>query len=187
LKKNLLTFNNMRTKITISLSTVLLAFGEAALIERQVTSDYGASCASLQVPDYFNTVDLGPPGPTATGQAPFLAAIDPVPGFGLPSGTRSYDPNTPLETSEPITDNADNINVFQYMGQLGSYFPNPVGFGAEEYSLPSTCNITQVHVLHRHGSRYPSTGSNIQSFAGRLQNATATGFSATGDLSYISG
>lgn len=65
---------------------------------------------------------------------------------------------------------------------MGGYFPNPSGFGVEEYNLAGTCNITQGHVLHRHGSRCPTTGSDGQSFAGRLKNATV--YNATGLLAY---
>ena len=152
-------------------------YGSAAVIKRQATS-------ASPTPDYYDTVSEGPyPGPTQTGQAPFLAEIDPVPGSGIPTGTRSFNPNVPLETSEPIPDNTDNINIFQYMGNLSPYFPNPTGFGVEEYSLPPTCNITQVHVLHRHGSRYPTTGANTFTFAQNIKSAS--GFNATGELSYI--
>jgi hypothetical protein len=168
----------MRASIIIGLGALVPLACAVALVERQATS-----LASAQgIPDYFYTQSHGLyPGPTAPGQAPFLAAIDPVPGSGLPTGTHSFAPNTPLETAEPIVNNTQSINIFQYMGQVGSYFPNPSGFGVEEYSLPPTCNITQVHVLHRHGSRYPTTGSNVQSFATRIKNVTA--FNATGQLS----
>jgi len=149
----------------------------ASIIERQTTA--GAS----GTPDYFDTVSNGPyPGPTATGQAPFLAQINPVPANGLPSGTRSFVPNTPLETAEVVASNSADINIFEYMGNLSPYFPNPVGFGVEEYSLPSTCNITQVHILSRHGSRYPTKGSSLSDFAAGIQNATD--FKATGSLEY---
>jgi hypothetical protein len=150
----------------------------AALIERQATSTASAT------PDYFDTASDGPfPGPTQTGQAPFLAETNPVPGSGLPTGTQSFVPNTPLQTSEPILNNTNNINIFQYMGNLSPYFPNPIGFGVEEYSLPSNCNITTVFVLHRHGSRYPTTGNTVQSFGTRIKNSTT--FNATGGLSYF--
>jgi hypothetical protein len=140
----------------------------ASIIERQTTG--GAS----GTPDYFDTV--------STGQAPFLAQINPVPANGLPSGTRSFVPNTPLETAEVVASNSADINIFEYMGNLSPYFPNPVGFGVEEYSLPSTCNITQVHILSRHGSRYPTKGSSLSDFAAGIQNATD--FKATGSLEY---
>lgn len=58
-------------------------------------------------------------GPTATGRAPFLAMTNPAP-FGA-----SYVANTPLETALPIQGNSQNKSIFQLMGQLSPYAPNP--------------------------------------------------------------
>lgn len=66
------------------------------------------------------------------------------------------------------------------MGQLSPYFPNPTGFGVNEYPLPVGANISQVHMLHRHGSRYPTTGAGAQRFGTALsaliKNGSAGGF-----------
>jgi len=67
-------------------------------------------------------------------------------------------------------------------GNLSPYFPNLEGFGVDEYSVPSNCNITQVHVLSRHGSRYPTEGSDLEEFAGAIRNASS--FKANGSLEY---
>ena len=93
-------------------------------------------------------------------------------------------PNTPLETAVPITGNVNNQSIFQLFGQLSSYFPNPVGFGVNEYPLPAGSNISLVQTLHRHGSRYPTTGSGVELFGARIMNATGK-FNATGDLSFL--
>jgi hypothetical protein len=172
---------NVALLVAIALCAFTVSNASPAIVERQATS------SSSAVPEYFDTTSHGPyPGPTQTGQAPFLAEIDPLPGTGgLPSGTQSFVPNTPLQTSEAIPNNTNDINIFQYMGNLGSYFPNPSGFGVDEYSLPSYCNITQVHLLHRHGSRYPTTGNRIQAWAGAWADATKAGANTTGALSYI--
>jgi hypothetical protein len=174
---------NVALSLAVVFSALSFANANPALVERQATT----TSSSSPVPEYFDTTSHGPyPGPTQTGQAPFLAETDPLPGIGgLPSGTQPFVPNTPLQTSEAIINNTNNINIFQYMGNLGSYFPNPSGFGIDEYSLPSYCNITQVHLLHRHGSRYPTTGNSIQTWAGTWANATKAGANTTGALSYI--
>lgn len=142
---------------------------------------------AAQVPEYFDSTLPGPyPGPTAVGAAGFLAQTNPVPGTaGLPSGTQAFIPNEPLETSQAIPSNPDNINIFEYMGNLSPYFVSPAGFGVAEYSLPSTCNITQVHLLHRHGARYPTEDSGPLEFALTWANATAAGAVANSSLSYI--
>jgi hypothetical protein len=100
------------------------------------------SAESASVPQYFQTSPELWAGPTATGRAPFLAQTNPI-SFG-PSAT--YVPNTPLETALPIVGNTQNQSIFHLMGQLSPYFPNPIGFGVQEYPLPPGANITQVQV-----------------------------------------
>lgn len=53
--------------------------------------------------------------------------------------------------------------------------------------VPAGCELRQVHLVHRHGSRYPTSGSPPAAFAAKLHNATVagTGFTATGDLSFL--
>ncbi|KAI9848338.1 MAG: hypothetical protein M1838_000554 [Thelocarpon superellum] len=119
-------------------------------------------------------------GPTKTGSAPFLAETNPAPF----NEQYSFIANAPLETAIPITGNTQNKSIFQLVGQLSSYFPNPDGFGALEYPLPAGANISQVHTLHRHGARYPTTGSNVQAFASRIAAAKGK-FNATGPLGFL--
>jgi hypothetical protein len=45
-----------------------------------------------------------------------------------------------------------------------------------------------MHLLYRHGARYPTTGAAPSTFAQKVLNATkASGFSVTGELSFLSG
>jgi hypothetical protein len=115
-----------------------------------------------------------------TGKAPFLAQTDPAPF----NPTMSYVPNAPLVTNLPIVGNSQNKSIFQLCGQLSSYFPNPDGFGVLEWPLPAGSNITMVQTLHRHGSRYPTSGNIVQLFGQRIANATGK-FNATGALSFL--
>jgi hypothetical protein len=140
----------------------------------------GLSAATTTVPQYFQTTPELWAGPTATGVAPFLAQTNPV-SFG-PSAT--YIPNAPLETAMPIVGNPQNASIFHLMGHLSPYFPNPLGFGVNEYPLPPGANITQVQMLSRHGSRYPTAESNVQSFGERIANASGT-LHATDQLSFL--
>ena len=55
----------------------------------------------------------------------------------------------------------------------------------EEYALPAGANISQVHTLHRHGARYPTSGSNTQTFGYDIANATAAGHVFTGELAFL--
>ncbi|KAL8631162.1 hypothetical protein Q9189_003102 [Teloschistes chrysophthalmus] len=184
----------------MSLSTVLflasIAFGQAAYLDKkEVTS----TSTSTTVPQYFQTSPEIYAGPTQTGAAPFLAATNPAP-FGT---TRSFVANAPLETALPIVGNAQNASIFQLMGQVSPYFPNPEyascndrkcpvidepsGFGVQEMPLPPGASIGQVHVLHRHGSRYPTSGAGVSKFgvalAAQIKAGTAGNF--TGALSFL--
>jgi hypothetical protein len=109
-------------------------------------SDASPPCSSSteSVPDYFQTSLQLWAGPTATGRAPFLAQTNPV-SF---APTATFVPNVPLETAMPIVGQSHNQSIFQLMGQLSPYFPNPIGFGMAEYPLPPGANITQVQVSH---------------------------------------
>lgn len=70
------------------------------------------------------------------------------------------------------------------MGQLSHYFPNPDGFGVNEYSLPAGADIVQLNMLSRHGARYPTTGSGASVFGVKHANLTGkTNF--TGSLSFL--
>jgi 3-phytase len=77
----------------------------------------------------------------------------------------------------------------RYWGNLSPYHPAD-GFGIDDNGIPSGCAVSQVHVLHRHGQRFPTTyfndGGNIQRFAAKIRNASINGkLRATGPLSFL--
>lgn len=131
-----------------------------------------------KVPDYFQTSPQMWAGPTATGRPAFMAqtrTFDP---------TGTYVPNTPLQTSIPIEGmGTGNTSIFQMMGYLSPYSPSP-GFGVDEYPLPEGAEIVQVQMLSRHGSRYPTTGTNVEAFGKRIAEAAGK-YRATGSLSFL--
>lgn len=98
----------------------------------------------------------------------------------------SYVPPNPLETALPISGNTNNQSIFEHMGQLSPYFPNPSGFGCDEYPLPPGANITHVNLLHRHGSRYPTGDSSVAGFGSKIENITMNGTASwSGELSFL--
>lgn len=123
---------------------LMLAELTSAQNARLPSAQEGSNCPEkpTKVPQYFQTSPELWAGPTATGRAPFLAQTNPV-SF---APTATFVPNTPLETAEPIAGQSRNQSIFQLMGQLSPYFPNPSGFGVAEYPLPPGANITQVQV-----------------------------------------
>ncbi|KAI9053775.1 hypothetical protein LZ554_002724 [Drepanopeziza brunnea f. sp. 'monogermtubi'] len=134
-----------------------------------------------KVPQYFQTSPELWAGPTATGRAPFMAQTNAV-SF---APTITFVPNTPLETAMPIVgQKKNNESIFHLMGQLSPYSPSPEGFGVSEYPLPPGANITQVHMLSRHGSRYPTSGANVYVFGNKMANLTGK-LQAEGQLSFL--
>lgn len=113
-----------------------LSLTRAAVLEKKQAAST-ASSSTTHVPQVFQTTPElftgtlpshklnGSPidwqqGPTATGRAPFLAESNPA-----PFGVASFVANHPLETAIPIVGNTQNASIFQLMGNLSPYFPNP--------------------------------------------------------------
>jgi hypothetical protein len=102
----------------------------------------------------------------------------------------------PIENESPIVrpDTFDNegsrFDVTHYWGNLSPMFSLPADtFGLPNSSpiVPSGCAIDAVHILHRHGARYPTTGSPPAAFAAKINAAanSASGFSASGPLAFL--
>ncbi|PGH16974.1 hypothetical protein AJ79_01358 [Helicocarpus griseus UAMH5409] len=158
----------------------LFALVEASAIREEWIHEH-ASPSSSSIPDYFQT-EPGPfAGPSKTGSAPFLAQTN-VAGFDMPT----YVPNTPLQTAMPIAGqpngSKDGDSIFRHMGNLSPYFPCPSGFGVDEYPLPPGANITQVHILQRHGSRHPAYTSDERNWAEKIMGNSSQ---FTGNISFL--
>lgn len=65
------------------------------------------------------------------------------------------------------------------------YMPNPSGFGVEEYSLPPGANITQMHMVHRHGSRYPTSSASVATLPNRIAELLGNGTRFTGNMEFL--
>ena len=104
--------------------------------------------------DLFPT-DIGFFGVTATNSAPFMAQTDGAAiTYGVP--TSSYTLAQPIETAIQAKDHREgDQNIFQLMGNLSPYYISD-GWGVYDYAIPGQCSISQVHLLSRHGSRYPT-------------------------------
>lgn len=131
-----------------------------------------------KVPQYFQTSPELWAGPTATGKAAFMAQTR----VFEPSAT--YVPNEPLQTSIPIEGMGQgNESIFRMMGFLSPYSPSP-GFGVDEYPIPDGADIVQVQMLSRHGARYPTGGSNVQTLGKDIAEA-GDEFNPKGDLAFL--
>jgi hypothetical protein len=85
--------------------------------------------------------------------------------------------------------NAKKFDVLSYLGNLSPMKSVP-SFGLPKASsqIPEGCGLNQVHLLHRHGARYPTSGNvtGPAAFAVKIHSAAAgSGFSATGPLEFL--
>ena len=85
--------------------------------------------------------------------------------------------------------NPNKFDVLSYLGNLSPMKSVP-SFGLPKASpqIPDGCELSQIHLLHRHGARYPTSGntSGPAAFALKIHNAaTSSGFSATGSLEFL--
>ena len=114
---------------------------------------------SGMIPFEFNK-SPGYPGFYTTGVPPDFAehmtktAANPTQTIG----------SSPIQTSIPGLQGA-NFKPFEHMGPLTLYISSS-GWGVEDAkyagtpitSSGQTCSLTQAHMLHRHGARYPTAG-----------------------------
>lgn len=87
---------------------------------------------------------VGHAGPTPTGGEPALVATAPV---------------LPVQSGAPFTPPKDiGEAIFRKWGNLSPWYSVPRGaFGVDAGpEAPDGCAITGLHLLHRHGARYPT-------------------------------
>ena len=97
---------------------------------------------------------------------------------------------------EPQVLLVDNIiqeptfNPARFWGNMAPYFSVDSavnGLPGATPQIPSGCELTQVHLFQRHGSRYPASGDPPSEFAKKLAKVSnTTGFNVTGPLSFLS-
>ncbi|KAI0721339.1 phosphoglycerate mutase-like protein [Cerioporus squamosus] len=127
--------------------------------------------------------EVGFAGPTPTGDEPFVVETAPV----APKKADVYPLVNPADT-DASTQKSSSFNPMQYWGNLSPWWSVGDFFGLKDTSsiVPSGCELTQVHLLHRHGARYPQVGSSHAAFAAKLHAAAnSTGFSASGPLDFL--
>ncbi|CDZ97564.1 acid phosphatase [Phaffia rhodozyma] len=128
---------------------------------------------------------IGYPGSTATGVEP--AAIQTAAAYAYNTGKTQY---YPLVADKPSdVDEATEFNIFKSWGNVSPWYSvqsSVYGLPEANPLMPESCSVTQVHLLYRHGARYPTSKALSPTFASTLANLTAHGgFSATGDLGFL--
>ena len=167
------------TALVMAVGVVILLAANIYLSLHYAFSKRGSCpCLPSDVPQYFQTSPELWPGPTATGQAAFMAQTR------VFEPTQTYVPNEPLQTGVPIEGMQDmDRSIFKMMGYLSPYSPSP-GFGVDEYPIPAGAEIVQVQMLSRHGSRYPTGSGAGRDLASKIANSSG-GLQFMGNLRFL--
>jgi hypothetical protein len=109
---------------------------------------------------------VGFPGDTLTGAEAFLVAtaaayptdagVDGLVDPGVAQDSGSGSPSWIDESGDDVID-PGTFSIFQFWSNLSPFYSVPKGaFGLQSTpDVPSGCTIKGVHILHRHGARYP--------------------------------
>jgi len=129
---------------------------------------------------------VGFPGPTPTGVEP--NAIQTAKAYPYNDGSAN---SFPLIVPQPkgSASESPDFDVTKYWGNLSPWYSvrsSDYGLPDANPLVPDGCDITQVHLLYRHGARYPTSGAAPQTFAQKIANATKTGLAVSGELSFLS-
>ena len=131
--------------------------------------------------------DVGFLGQTTYSSPPFLAQVDKL-NTTRPNGKYGVEMRWLPKYGKP--DNSSSDDIFRNLGQVSPYHPaNDLFNSTNKYAnVPDHCEIKQVHILHRHGARYPTGGSSggEYQFGDKVRNATKEGkLKASGDLEFL--
>ncbi|KAI4602504.1 hypothetical protein KJ359_009750 [Pestalotiopsis sp. 9143b] len=171
---------------TVGLLATVAGASPASSVVGVPTSDVYPPESTSADPSLFPPESVvGFPGITQTGVEP--AAIATAKAYPYNSGPANA---FPLVSPEPHgEDQSSTFDIKKYWGNLSPWYSlSSADYGLPDASpqLPDGCEIVQVHLLYRHGARYPTSGAAPATFAQKLHNATSTGFNVTGDLEFLS-
>jgi hypothetical protein len=115
--------------------------------------------------------------------------------YSIPQGGNTYYPNQlpGYGNEDSATALLTDLSVIsQHWGQISTYNDNDDSyFGVQDVGLPNGCGIEQVHILHRHAQRFPTSsyddGLNDEGFAQKILNWTNANPSKqfTGPLAFL--
>ena len=113
---------------------------------------YPPSPPTNAFPDLFPS-NVGYPGPTPTGAEPAIVVT--APAYPVHSGAPHLLPPESLKNA------SSSFDIFTHWGNLSPWFTiKPGTFGVHSGpEAPEGCRITGLHLLHRHGARYPTASS----------------------------
>ena len=137
-------------------------------------------------PSLFPT-DVGYAGPTPTGAEAALVAT--APSYPLHTGAPHLLSPLTLNKNASKQDSKPPFDIFKHWGNLSPWFSVERGsFGVDSGpEAPESCRVTGLHLLHRHGARYPTEWASYggpANFSARLHD-NAAGWNGTGQLEFM--
>jgi len=185
-------------KVTLTNAAILALLAEVAVAAPTNTTTYSdspraGSTTTDSFPPAGTTVNsqlfppesvVGFPQPTPTGAEP--AAAQTAALYPYNNGDAGSFPLT-VEQPHGAATFGDKVDITKYWGNLSPWYSvDSADYGLPNASplIPSGCTITQMHLLYRHGARYPTTGAGPSTFSAKVQNATMApgGFKTTGEV-----
>lgn len=146
----------------------------------------GAATATGASPENPFPTNVGYLGTQVNGTAPFLAVTDRINGTLKDSAYENR--------FNATDDESGDFNLFEYLGNTSPYFSSPIfaDFQEQNAVLPENHTISQVHILHRHGARYPTSYATegapyFGAVIANVSNLTHpnSNFSASGPLEFL--
>ncbi|KZT40083.1 phosphoglycerate mutase-like protein [Sistotremastrum suecicum HHB10207 ss-3] len=172
----------------------LLAFLGLPLVEAakfSASSFAGATTAAVwPPPNATHDASLFPPSVGFPGPTPskFFLIISGAEPEAIATAPAAAQVSAYFPLLNPGTKDSKTFNTPRLWGNLAPWFSvASQGLPQASPQIPKGCELNQVHLLHRHGARYPTTGSSPSVLATALHNATVagTGFTATGELAFL--
>ncbi len=168
------------------LHPILPPISQPSPVPRPASTDvhhYPPPSPTNAFPDLFPS-DVGYPGPTPTGAEPALVAT--APAYPIHTGAPHLLPPQVLTNH---THSHPDFNIFSHWGNLSPWFSvHTTSFGLNSsLDPPHGCRITALHLLHRHGARYPTGSASYggpANFSARLQTAPPS-WTAHGHLHFL--
>ncbi|KAF2439604.1 phosphoglycerate mutase-like protein [Karstenula rhodostoma CBS 690.94] len=124
---------------------------------------------------------VGFAGPTPAGLEP--AAAQTAPAYPYNEGDAN---EFPLVNPQPHGSSTGfTFDIGKYWGNLSPWYSlHSADYGLPDADplIPEGCEITQLHLLYRHGARYPTSDAAPPTFAHKIANATETGFELGAEL-----
>ncbi|RSH79544.1 uncharacterized protein EHS24_001596 [Apiotrichum porosum] len=170
--------------LNIALLALLPALVSAAPLIGIVTADSFPPPNTLPNTALFpDATVVGFPGPTKTGAEPLAFVTGPASQF--PKVQDSFGPIF-LPEAKGKSSGFSPILSWGNLSPRSSLDADTFGLGKATPVVPEQCTLDAVHLLFRHGARYPSSSEDVFAFGTRLNNASLAGeVTASGDLSFL--